>query len=486
MARAGSASYLSLAPGGIPLGVSAALQNLRSREQVGTWLVDGGFDPVAIGADDGDTIAVDVRVLRLDEPRRFFVVTPPRRAPSVIRTQPISGKRDVSTAVSMFVVFAEPMDTTVLRADAIMLYDLFGRTPVRGSLAFIDSAHVTVGFRPLAPLAAARVYELVVTDVGRDLDGDSAEELRVRFTTAREAPPEALLSGKLAFHAWGGEDPGIFTMRPDGFDLQRLTDGIDPQWSPDGTRLAFWRGDGSGSYSVHVIDADGTGEVVLARGYDPTWSPDGQHIAFGCGGICVMNADGSNVTAITTHDLPTVQGETCITDSNPRWSPDGSTIAFMRFPAPWPRYGPDGRQCLTKSISLAFAFDFLPSTILIAPDGSDERPLPASLSGIYGWPVWSPDGTFMAAYTFDDLSGSIFPAVVVARSDGSGTGTFAYVSENPWAMSAPVWSPDGSRLIVGDGRQIIFVTPTGSDVYAIDPPHPWGLDWNVSWSWSRH
>ena len=73
----------------------------------------------------------------------------------------------------MVVVFAEPMDTTVLRADAIMLYDALGHTPIPGSLAFVDSSHLAVGFRPLSPLAAAREYELVVTDVGRDLDGKS-------------------------------------------------------------------------------------------------------------------------------------------------------------------------------------------------------------------------------------------------------------------------------------------------------------------------
>jgi TolB protein len=357
-----------------------------------------------------------------------------------------------------------------------VLYDAFGHTPIPGLRAFVDSAHLAVRFEPLSPLAAAREYELVVTSVGRDLNGDSAEELRVRFTTASKAAPEALLSGRLAFQTWAYDESVIFTMRPDGSDLRRLTEGFDPQWSPDGTRLAFWRIDADGAFTVHVIDADGTGERSLVRGYDPTWSPDGQHIAFGCGGICVMNADGSDVMAVTAHELNTVQGQTCIEDTHPRWSPDGSTIAFMRFPPPWPRYGPNGPQCLTKAVIMAFAGDFLPRTLLIAPDGSDERPLPASLSGIYGSPAWSPDGTFIAGYTFG--------AVVVARSDGTGTATFAYVSETPGAMTAPVWSPDGTRLMVGEGPKMVFATPTGSDVYTTNPPHPWGLHWNGPWSWS--
>ncbi len=61
---------------------------------------------------------------------------------------------------------------------------------------------------------------------------------------------------------------------------------------------------------------------------DPQWSPDGTRIAFTNGsrqqrGVWVMNADGSGLTRLTTPDRPEL-------DHDIAWSPDGSALVFTR------------------------------------------------------------------------------------------------------------------------------------------------------------
>lgn len=82
----------------------------------------------------------------------------------------------------------------------------------------------------------------------------------------------------------------IFTMRPDGSGLSRLTKvyGYErgPAWSPDGAQLVhsyYAPGDGGWVGGLRKIRADGTNEVHLSehhRDADPLWAPNGKRIAF--------------------------------------------------------------------------------------------------------------------------------------------------------------------------------------------------------------
>jgi TolB protein len=98
----------------------------------------------------------------------------------------------------------------------------------------------------------------------------------------------------------------------------------DPSWSPDGTRLAYWRDD---AQQVHVVAPDGSGDAALGApgtgDRQPAWSPDGARVAVASargGGLDVwaMGAD-----TLAPVDLTPAPGH----DTEPSWSPDGR-IAF--------------------------------------------------------------------------------------------------------------------------------------------------------------
>lgn len=101
-----------------------------------------------------------------------------------------------------------------------------------------------------------------------------------------------------------------------------------PQFSPDGTRIAFqsWR---SGTQEIWICGADGSDPVQLtsfggALTGSPRWSPDGLQIAFdsrpdGRAHIFVISPDGGTPRALTTGQF---------NDIVPSWSPDGKWIYF--------------------------------------------------------------------------------------------------------------------------------------------------------------
>jgi Tol biopolymer transport system component/DNA-binding winged helix-turn-helix (wHTH) protein len=100
-----------------------------------------------------------------------------------------------------------------------------------------------------------------------------------------------------------------------------------PQFSPDGTKLAF-ASNRSGSSEIWTCDADGSALVQMTSlgtlSGAPRWSPDGSHIAFDArtekhGHIFVVSASGGAPRPVTSGGFE---------DAVPSWSSDGKWLYF--------------------------------------------------------------------------------------------------------------------------------------------------------------
>ncbi|MFN0278230.1 MAG: cohesin domain-containing protein [Pyrinomonadaceae bacterium] len=269
------------------------------------------------------------------------------------------------------------------------------------------------------PLVTEQLNDITVLPDGRvrvvwttDEDGFDQRNVKAAAFTLSPAVP----NGKIAYTN-GGD---IWKMDPDGSNRQLVIDAgtndIEPEWSPDGTKIAF-KSDrdvppGRGVYSVN---ADGTGLTLLTNGginnsdSSPTGSPDGSRIAFSSNrdglipSIYIMNADGSNVTRLT-NQFP-------YSDAGPEWSPDGKRMIF------------ETNQGLCSCIGI------------INLDGTGR-----TVIGSGQFPSWSPDGTKIIFALLTQTGYHIN----TMNPDGTGITQLTFGAPND---QYPSFSPDGQKIV---------------------------------------
>jgi Tol biopolymer transport system component len=281
------------------------------------------------------------------------------------------------------------------------------------------------------------------------------------------------------------EGGGIFLMGATGESVRRLTDfGFNPTWSPDGSEIAVSdqpiellpqsRPGVSGIELVNVRTG-GRRELIsdTQDGVQPNWSPHGDRIAFwaviGSGGqrdlytIDPHAADPKKTIVRLTNDRAL--------DWNPVWSPDGKYLYFgsdrdgtMNLwrmpmdehrgvalgapePVPLPTRFAAHFTFARNTGALAYAgVDLSESISRVAFDPVSMRvtgePTPIVggamiLLSFYGGTV-SPDGKWVA-FTNLGTQEDLF----LARTDGSDV---RQLTDDPEKDRGPSWSPDGKVL----------------------------------------
>jgi TolB protein len=103
-----------------------------------------------------------------------------------------------------------------------------------------------------------------------------------------------------------GAGTGLYTIRPDGTGLKRLTvGGMDPAWSPSGKKIAaaFPDAASGGRLEIYTLNANGTGRARVASGIAttaPAWSPAGTQIACVRGSqIAIVSLGSERVKQVT-------------------------------------------------------------------------------------------------------------------------------------------------------------------------------------------
>jgi len=202
-------------------------------------------------------------------------------------------------------------------------------------------------------------------------------------------------------------------------DVSLGLSGVNPEFSPDGTLIAYQGG------GIKVMNSDGSNvRVVSASGSNPSFDPTGTRIAFVNSGVWTVNVDGTGLRQVTTDDAHW-----------PDWSPDGSQIAYGasigRGSAQLFIVNADGtnrHQALTSGAVIDVTWQPSSRILLGISNGnydlySYDPAIPSSLTRLTTStasdfePSWSPDGT-QIAWT-SGTSGKT-GGIWIMNADGSG------------------------------------------------------------------
>lgn len=272
-------------------------------------------------------------------------------------------------------------------------------------------------------------------------------------------------------------DTGIWVLTIAGLTLLQVSSLAQtgagwPNWSPDGSQIVFGAAPGIYGNEVYIVNADGSGETVLApalvdgtQTYWPSFAPDGTVIYSKAvpdglgnfpGSLWTINDDGTGDTLFFTPPGP---DEDSPFASQARWSHDGAFVFYLRSNTG----ADDGLRRLT---SAATGDIFISEAGGVGADWSpdDSLILIAQVDGSTDLTTVDPDGAdptllYDAVGLTEVLNPSYGPTD--DRIVFKGEEPDAFNNQQLWLLDDSGPSPDDATVDCAEDPKVVTITGTG-------------------------
>ena len=532
--------FVSMPPGTEPGGTGVTIRVMRTDASVTAEMVDGGFDPVAVEAVTGDSLAITVA--RPSGSEVGYARVPAGSTPVVVRTSPRHRRVDVPLNPVVLIVFNQPMDPGTLGA-AIRLLAAGVEFAGTATAVVTGTDALAAQFVPDGLLDASTTYELEVSTAAQDRAGTPlASPVRVEFTTGTDVTDATLVVNVTT----AGTD-----VDPNGYDV--ILDDAPPQPIDANGTLSIPVPSGPHTLTLagataNCIITDPTRDVTVATGATVTASfvvtcsaaaatgalriitstagtdldADAYRLrvdaaptrAIGLDEAVVVSNLAGGVHIVTISELsrncvaaggrfrsPSVTpGTTVVVTFDIACSPVGTGTLVVTTSASGPDQDADGYSVSIdggppQSIASSGTLEtVLPDTVAHSvqltgisrncslPGGSwREAQLSAGTSTVVAFEIectedFRPSGTI----AFATQSGSTW-SIFTSQADGSGR---VRIATGAGSAGQLAWSPDGRRLAL-----TMATSSEGSDIFVMDANgtnlvRRTDTGWNRSPSWS--